>query len=796
LLFSKDGKTLFSEGGGALRIWDADTGRERDLFPTLQHDFDSQMVLMPDGRTLLSLNQPSSGVQDTVHVWDIAQKKEVRTLLLPVRRVESSATRRNALSPNGSLGAINLPTEMRVFDLSTGRELCKLAKGGKEIRDVVFAGGDRLVTADAKQIIDVWEARTGKLVRRFAHGGPAEVLAASSDGRWLATLEHHTYAIDRQLDKDVIHVWNLKTGTKKQDLTARPKRWFMRMRFAPDGKRLVASSAGGGYEVTVWDVETGERVCEIDNLGSLGFAFSPAGERLAIVHGRGKIDLWDIKTGQFLSTEDPRHARATALAFSPFGEGVVLLGFSSLSTWETATGRRKGSFDLPPHNFTHPTSALSSDGRYALSYMGGWENCQPFVWDVADHRRLHLLKTSCQMGAFSPESTLLATWESGKKPVIRLREVETGQEVRSFPGSNGAFPYLSFTADGQTLLAADKKIVAYDVASGKERVSWQMKPVPDHSGVRIMVGGKEVDPNSRRAWRGFTASASGRLIAVTLNGGLDRQPLQNRIALFDARTGKLLRRWSDSGKPSSGYEQLSFSPDDQLLASSDGQVLHLWETATGKEIRTFRGHRGDIDFLAFSRDGRRLASTSSDSTVLIWDTTGQAGAATADAALEESWKALLDEDAGRAHRAVWVLARMPGKSIPLLKDRLGPVKAVGRERLDQLIKDLDSDQFAVREKALAELQKLDELAEPELRLALQGKPTLEQRRRIEPMLARLDAAIPSGEALRSLRAVRVLEHADTPEAHRLLRELATGAEGARLTREAQAALARLNRRSP
>jgi HEAT repeat protein len=144
---------------------------------------------------------------------------------------------------------------------------------------------------------------------------------------------------------------------------------------------------------------------------------------------------------------------------------------------------------------------------------------------------------------------------------------------------------------------------------------------------------------------------------------------------------------------------------------------------------------------------------------------------------------------------VWGLARTPEKTLSVLKDRIRPVKAVGRERLNRLIEDLDSDQFAIREQATAELEKLGELAEPTLRRILQGKPTLEQRRRIEPILAKLDA-IPSGEVMRSLRAVRVLEYAGTPEARRLLRELATGAEGARLTREAAAALTRLSRRSP
>jgi hypothetical protein len=120
------------------------------------------------------------------------------------------------------------------------------------------------------------------------------------------------------------------------------------------------------------------------------------------------------------------------------------------------------------------------------------------------------------------------------------------------------------------------------------------------------------------------------------------------------------------------------------------------------------------------------------------------------------------------------------------------VKSVSREHLEGLIRDLDSDQFAVRQKATEELQKLGELAEAALRRALQGKLPLEQRRRLELLLAPLEGAILAGEALRSLRAVRVLEHADTPEARHFLQQLADGAEGTRLTREAKAALVRLH----
>jgi hypothetical protein len=114
--------------------------------------------------------------------------------------------------------------------------------------------------------------------------------------------------------------------------------------------------------------------------------------------------------------------------------------------------------------------------------------------------------------------------------------------------------------------------------------------------------------------------------------------------------------------------------------------------------------------------------------------------------------------------------------------------------LARLTANLDSDQFAVRDQATRELEALGELAEAALRKLLAAKPSLEARRRAEELLEKLRSPLPSGERLRSLRAVEALEHAGTEPAQRLLIRLAGGAPGARLTREAQAALQRLARR--
>jgi hypothetical protein len=107
----------------------------------------------------------------------------------------------------------------------------------------------------------------------------------------------------------------------------------------------------------------------------------------------------------------------------------------------------------------------------------------------------------------------------------------------------------------------------------------------------------------------------------------------------------------------------------------------------------------------------------------------------------------------------------------------------------KLLADLDGDSFEAREAAVKRLKELGLQAEPALRAALQAKPSLEQKRRIEALLAELVVVPPpTPEELRQLRAVIVLERIDSPEARHLLEELAKGPQSARLTRQAMAAL--------
>jgi hypothetical protein len=148
----------------------------------------------------------------------------------------------------------------------------------------------------------------------------------------------------------------------------------------------------------------------------------------------------------------------------------------------------------------------------------------------------------------------------------------------------------------------------------------------------------------------------------------------------------------------------------------------------------------------------------------------------------------------KACPAIRALCQSSGQAVPYLMDHLKPAEKVDPKQVQRLLAALDSDQFETREKTAKELSKMVEQIEPALRKVLDGKPSEEMRRRLKELLD-LPRPVPSGEALRTLRAIQVLERIGTPEARGVLKKLAGGAAAARETREAQESLERLARKA-
>ncbi|HTU89713.1 MAG TPA: WD40 repeat domain-containing protein, partial [Gemmataceae bacterium] len=731
------------------------------------------LAFSANGKTLISASQ-----DQTIRFWNVATGKEARRFRCPADYF--------ALSPDGrrlaTTKSSHKESPITLWNPAKGEELLRLHGHEGYAYTLTFSpDGKMLASLGEGPKLFLWDVAAGKEIRRFNIGKQQvyqRPVAFTPDGKQLATGD----------EDGSIHLWDVASG--KGALSFRGhKKQPVRLAFSADGKVLI--SVANDRTVRFWGVANGQErralTISVIPFSAAYTVFSPGENVLAVGAFNNAIRLWDMDKGKELLASGGHQAPISSLAFSPDGKAVTSVSWDrTIRRWDARTGRelhRSGgltasviSIVLAPDDgqtFLLHSARLSPDGRLFVIA----ENYKFRLWDAANGRDIGSFGVHAStIGALavSPDRRVLASGSWDK--TVRLWEVATGKELHRFTDSEDTMFTLCFSADGRWLAAGDKArtIRVWEVATGKQLHRLR------HS-VPVFA---------------LAFSPDGRTLATAGGQHLDERVGDGGIVLWEMATGE--KRGQLAGHKRA-VTTLSYSPDGRSLASggADGTV-RIWEPFTGKELCRFLGRQGYIKSLAISADGQRLASGGMDTTALIWDVgriaeKHQSNGELTDRELQKATADLLGQDAGKAYQAMRTLAAAPRQSLPWLKKHLKPAVAVEERKMNQLIEQLDDDTFAVREKAMRELERWRESAEPFLRKALQKSPTLEKRRRIEQLLEPFSKPMPSTERVRQIRMLEVLEQIGTKEAKELLKTLTSGPPGVFLTREAKASLDRLAR---
>ncbi|MSR60608.1 MAG: hypothetical protein EXS05_23700 [Planctomycetaceae bacterium] len=251
----------------------------------------------------------------------------------------------------------------------------------------------------------------------------------------------------------------------------------------------------------------------------------------------------------------------------------------------------------------------SHDGRFSAT-CGVDETVR--VWDLAtgrtvqefkghklsDERRRELGVRGAICAAFAPDATRIVS--GGWDGVARIWNVETGEEIRQLPGHVAVIMGVDWSPDGQWIATVDGEWNS--VGLNRLRL-WNAE-----TGQQV----HELATDGRSGLTSVAFSADGLQVVST--------DADNQVRVWDVKSGRELHRWREQTKA----RDAAFSPDGRIVAAGFGgarleqdfivdpenAAVRLYDLERGGDARRLEGHTGSVSAVAFSRDGRFVASAS------------------------------------------------------------------------------------------------------------------------------------------------------------------------------------------
>ena len=450
--------------------------------------------------------------------------------------------------------------------------------------------GELAVSGSFDKTAVLWNAKTGEFLKRLiGHTDSVTAVAISHDKKRVATASSDQSAA----------VWNVETGEPVAVFVVPGEvREFSAVTFSPDGTKLAFCGGIDNPSVTVWDIASGDAVCEVGGYGVpiSTCRFAADGRLFYTGDVAGNVVVWNTELKQPIYRLNENQGSVFGVCFDREMKFAAVMAGEQPTIWDISalnpdmkTGKLLREFS--GHNALSARAIVlpGQDGNPDQVAGTGWSTLT--FWNIDTGERLDQVHFGAGLGAvdYTPDGKrMILSLSDGRVPLI---DTATRRITRVLEGHTGTVHVARFSADGKLAMssAADKTAIIWDVARGVPKLTLK--------GHKEDVSVVQFSPDGSRI--------------LTCGPGA--------VLLWDAETGSVL--YELVGHTHDRIWYAAFSPKGDVIASgSDDAEVIIWNAENGEIVKRLKQFNNGVFAIAFNRDGSYMAATEWGGRTTLWDT--------------------------------------------------------------------------------------------------------------------------------------------------------------------------------